>query len=599
GDKRQPVSGMDQNEQAQAERVLQKVPAHKWQAFFDSGDGESLREQDDIAYQTLRASGQARSGARGKPVEVVLDLLGDRLLSNRKAGAEIRRLILESMPPTHWRKLFARYDVEAGARAAPSHGNMSQHGAGSRVMSEYWHQGGTWARSFCELSGLPQCLAEHRRNVLPADEDVASVEALPALHDFQLDVYAKLRKRLGNGSGSAAMLSLPTGAGKTRVAVEGILDHLAESTGRRNLVVWIAQSEELQRQAWECFRQAWQTPPKRESGHPIPRPGILRVVRAWGARRADDVEIGPERTVLIAGIQQLASWTDKSPQFFDAFPFSRIAAVVIDEAHRVLAPQHRDVLVALRLRAARQWRPLSGSAPVIGLTATPWRTLAKEDAPLRSYFQHELLTPRALGKSPIQELQRRKILARVKSEKLIVSDAPQMSLSQQARYERFRELPTDFLQTLGRSPQRNGAIVRRLLALPKRARVLLFACSVEHAAILTVALNRALPGKAAALITGNTPRSERYDVLQAFRSGKVRFLCNVGVLTTGFDAPKVDVVCLTRPTASALLYEQMVGRGLRGPKNGGTTSCRVLDVQDDGLPEGIMSYARVLEEWRA
>ena len=100
-------------------------------------------------------------------------------------------------------------------------------------------------------------------------------------------------------------------------------------------------------------------------------------------------------------------------------------------------------------------------------------------------------------------------------------------------------------------------------------------------------------------MTGKTPRSERLDTLDSFRAGELRFLCNVGVLTTGFDAPKVDVVCLTRPTGSALTYEQMVGRGLRGPKNGGTESCLVLDVQDAGLPDSIMSYARVAKEWGA
>jgi len=46
-----------------------------------------------------------------------------------------------------------------------------------------------------------------------------------------------------------------------------------------------------------------------------------------------------------------------------------------------------------------------------------------------------------------------------------------------------------------------------------------------------------------------------------------------------------------------VLYEQMVGRGLRGKRNGGTAICRVLDVQDEGMPEGIMSYARVKQQW--
>ena len=101
------------------------------------------------------------------------------------------------------------------------------------------------------------------------------------------------------------------------------------------------------------------------------------------------------------------------------------------------------------------------------------------------------------------------------------------------------------------------------------------------------------------VVTGHTPRAERADAIFRFRNDpELRFICNVGVLALGFDAPRASAVCVTRPTISALRYEQMVGRGLRGPKNGGTALCRVLDVQDDGLPEDIQSYARVLELWQ-
>ncbi len=100
------------------------------------------------------------------------------------------------------------------------------------------------------------------------------------------------------------------------------------------------------------------------------------------------------------------------------------------------------------------------------------------------------------------------------------------------------------------------------------------------------------------MVTGETPRAERVAAIERFRSGEVRFLCNVGVLTTGFDAPATDVVCVARPTTSIALYEQMIGRGLRGPLNGGTKSCRVIDVQDDGLPQEILSYERVISTWQ-
>jgi DNA repair protein RadD len=128
-----------------------------------------------------------------------------------------------------------------------------------------------------------------------------------------------------------------------------------------------------------------------------------------------------------------------------------------------------------------------------------------------------------------------------------------------------------------------------------------FACSVEHAEVLTLAINRAAGLDVAAVVSGRTPRAERAMIIERFRNPNedLRFLCNVGPLTTGFDAPKADVVCITRPTTSAALYEQLVGRGLRGPRNGGTEECLVLDVQDENLPAGIMSYVRVRQLWDA
>jgi DNA repair protein RadD len=590
---------MESSELDQAVARLRRIGVADWRRFFRTEEGASLKSQIDVARDTLAACGRARLGQRGKPIAQILDLLGDRLLSDRRTGSAIREMILHTLPTSKWATLFDTYREVVGQSGGELHGNMVQHGSGSVVMAEHWHQGSRWARSFCEHAGLPECFAETRRNVLPPDEDVVSATPLPELHDFQVEVYKKLRRMLGGPSGTSAILSLPTGAGKTRVAVEAVVDHLAEVGQRRNVVLWIAQSDELQRQAWECFRHVWQAPPDRLDGKRVPRPGILRIVRAWGARRPEDITLGAERTVVIAGVQQLGAWVDRGVSFLEHVSARRLAAVVIDEAHRVLAQQHRDVLVALSLRATHHWRPLHDSPPVIGLTATPWRTIEREDAPLRAYFRKTLLTPQALGRSPIGELQRRRILAKVRSQRLLVRGTTPMTASQQAQFEQFHELPNDYVAALGRDPHRNGVIVDRLLRLPKRRRALVFACSVEHAAVLTLALNRAVGRKVAALVTGKTPRSERYDVLAAFQRGELRFLCNVGVLTTGFDAPKVDVVCLTRPTGSTLLYEQMIGRGLRGPRNGGTRECLVLDVQDEGLPDSIMSYARVVKEWRA
>lgn len=577
-------------------RVLSRIPRGSWDEFLRSAEGSWISERIRLARDTLRKIGLAK-GVPPKPVDDVLGLLRDEILSDSSAGPWVRAMVIRTLAPKKWAKLKGAYVNLQGKNSSTLHGNATQIGTGAAVVAGYWRQGGVWASTFCEICDLPQALASRRPDVLPADETIEAAQPLPPLHEFQADVYKTLRKLLSGPTGRTAILSLPTGAGKTRVAVEALLDHLAlqEHGSRRNAILWIAQSEELLRQAWGCFRQVWQTAPMRTDGDAIHRRGLLTIRRAWGGGlQPSEMELDDSPTVLLAGIQQLDQWINRVGEA-PPWPAQRFAAVVVDEAHRLVTPSHRDVLVALGLRKQHKWEPLQTSPPVIGLTATPWRTQERQTAELARYFQSRLLKPSVLGNKPIKVLQQKKFLAKVEPEPLLSHDIPPMTTAQLARYEQFGDLPADYLNVLGRHPQRNALIIGRLLKLPKKASVLVFACSIEHAEILTLALNQA--GRVARCVSGDTPRYERLTVLEAFRAKAVNFVCNVGVLTTGFDAPKIDAVCITRPTSSALLYEQMVGRGLRGPKNGGTATCLVLDVQDEDLPQGIMSYERVLELW--
>lgn len=92
-----------------------------------------------------------------------------------------------------------------------------------------------------------------------------------------------------------------------------------------------------------------------------------------------------------------------------------------------------------------------------------------------------------------------------------------------------------------------------------RKGVMIFAATVEHAKEI-VGL---LPTEDAALITGDTPGAERDVLIENFKAQRFRYLVNVAVLTTGFDAPHVDLIAILRPTESVSLYQQIVGRGLR------------------------------------
>jgi DNA repair protein RadD len=102
---------------------------------------------------------------------------------------------------------------------------------------------------------------------------------------------------------------------------------------------------------------------------------------------------------------------------------------------------------------------------------------------------------------------------------------------------------------------------------------LVFCCGVAHAHHVGDALR--MRGISCQVVTGETPLPERADSIAMFKASTVRCLVNVNVLTTGFDAPRVDLLAMLRPTLSTGLYVQMVGRGTR--KADGKVNCLILD----------------------
>ena len=93
---------------------------------------------------------------------------------------------------------------------------------------------------------------------------------------------------------------------------------------------------------------------------------------------------------------------------------------------------------------------------------------------------------------------------------------------------------------------------------------------------------------------------EEKKKIDEFRSKHINVITNYELLSTGFDAPKVDVVMITRPTFSSVLYSQMIGRGLRGTAMGGTESCQVIEVIDniDGYPDTSVLFEEFEEIFR-
>ncbi|MBY0415815.1 MAG: hypothetical protein K2Q18_16710 [Bdellovibrionales bacterium] len=115
------------------------------------------------------------------------------------------------------------------------------------------------------------------------------------------------------------------------------------------------------------------------------------------------------------------------------------------------------------------------------------------------------------------------------------------------------------------------SIIANIVEMAKeRIGVMIFTSSVAHAREIL-----GLLPMGSALVTGETSIDERDEIISDFKLRKIKFLVNVSVLTTGFDAPHVDVIAILRPTESVSLYQQIIGRGLR--LSPGKIDCLVLD----------------------
>jgi superfamily II DNA or RNA helicase len=264
----------------------------------------------------------------------------------------------------------------------------------------------------------------------------------------------------------------------------------------------------------------------------------------------------------------------------------------MDEAHQAVAPSYNHLL--------NLFAP-SPRTPILGLSATPGRSWLNpsEDLKLAEFFARHKVTLQVEGFSdPIEFLQREGYLAHVEYVHLPYAPGADFDLTADER-EQLRlglDLPDSVIRRLASDHRRNLLILTQIMkaAQDGAARIIVFACSVDHAKLISNLLR--VQGYGAACVTADTPADERRRVLNEFRRGEeVQIITNYGVLTMGFDAPRTNVAVITRPTNSVVLYSQMVGRAARGPRAGGNEQTRVITVVDQ-IP-GFRSIAEAFTFW--
>ena len=146
-------------------------------------------------------------------------------------------------------------------------------------------------------------------------------------------------------------------------------------------------------------------------------------------------------------------------------------------------------------------------------------------------------------------------------------------------WEIFKTLPRGVEERLGMDPKRTGIIVETVMELPSDWQIMLYCPSVAGAEFIAAHLS--LAGVNAQSISAHTPWDARRKAIKDYNNGDIRILTNYTVLAEGFDAPVTRGIVISRPVFSPNLYQQIVGRGLRGPLNGGKEQCTIIDVADN------------------
>jgi superfamily II DNA or RNA helicase len=404
-----------------------------------------------------------------------------------------------------------------------------------------------------------------------------TVEPGYALFPHQVEVLSRARKVL-SVSPRRLLLHMPTGAGKTRTAMNLVAEFLRMSPDR--LVIWLAHSEELCNQAADEFSKAW------ENIGNLP----AKMQRFWGSY---EIDLGSVQSgILIAGLPKMVARVKSNPVVLTQLAVKK-PFVVLDEAHQAVAPTYQ-LLLSVLIEA-------NDGTSLLGLSATPGRTWNDIDADeaLASFFARHKEGLRIPGFSnPVTYLMSEGYLAKVTFRRLMSGANVQLTDSEKQELETALELPMSVLETLALSEQRNLQIIAETESLCKRhRRIILFAASVGQSDLLATVLRGR--GIRAQSVTSKQSNEQRKAVIEEFKTSEDDapfVLCNYGILTTGFDAPKTSAALVARPTLSLVLYSQMIGRAIRGPKAGGNADAEIVTVIDTGLP-GFASVEGAFANW--
>lgn len=524
-------------------------------------DAQRRQEQDQRVQSALRAVREADSVVVKLTLLLGNEVLRDRLPSGLLASERVELSGVEPSPERIAQMAFnAHGDGVLQVHARDLQAAYPHHAPSSFT-------GSTPALKFVSDLGFPDSFAGFSAPSLEPRIDVDGPSEFPHLHEYQEKLASNIFGMLDRIVPQRAMLSLPTGAGKTRVAAEAVIRWIKQVDDIGGPVLWIAQTEELCEQAVQSWKFVWS-----KVGADKP----LTISRLWASNESGPVQGRPQLVVATDAKLRVCLDTESYAWLRDA------ALVIVDEAHVAIAPQYTELLTTLGLTASRTDRHL------LGLTATPFRnTNVEETRRLIQRFGATRLDEGVFASGdPYSELQKLGMLARVEHREL-TGGTIELTGDEKTRADQLSVLSKAAEQRLADDHDRNRRIIDEIRGMPDNWPVLVFATSVSHAKFLAAKLNDL--GIRSGSVDSATSTSDRANRIASFKDRRLRVLTNYGVLTQGFDAPATRAVVVARPTYSPNVYQQMIGRGLRGPRNRGKDTCLILNVRDN-----ITNYGKAL-----
>ena len=370
------------------------------------------------------------------------------------------------------------------------------------------------------------------------------MSALLKLRDYQREAIAELHRRWDAGDTRVPMV-LATGLGKTVIFAHLIADWTAANQGKR--VIVLVHTDELVQQAYKKIKQT----------APHLAVGIVKAER-------NDVT----SRVIVASVQSLRSAKRRAM-------IRNVGLIIVDECHHATAATYRAILehygawgicrCSHGVTGAPCICPMTPEVQVAGFTAT----LARGDKAKLSDIWQECTFKRGIAFGI-----RRGYLLDVRGKRIVIPDMDLSNVKKSGGDYAEGSLAAELDRSLAPS-----IVATAYVEHASSRKGLGFAPTVESAYHFAEAFMEA--GIPSAVVHGGTPREERRLILKRLHEGDIQVVWNCGVLTEGFDEPTVSCVVMARPTKSAPLYQQIVGRGLRPDLSlpaGDRGDCLVLDV---------------------